>query len=330
VTLFGWDASDFDHSRGPMDMQSARDAGISFYTHKLSEGTSVRHNPGPSCAGARTAGIPFIGVYVVPRTAPTVAAQVAYALNAAADMVPWWPDFDGWFWQVDTEHWSYDQVSAQRGHDVAQELARQTGRAVLHYAPQWAYGNSVPAGEPLWASSYVAGSGSFAKLYPGDGAAVWAPYSGRVPAVLQYSSSATIGRQSGCDANAFRGDRAAFAAMIEGGSMSSSNTDAFVDAYRQGINHAADGKPVAPVDWRVRDEAWQAATANTLAAILAAVGDVGHPTLTDDQVALFATTVADKVIANPGNSLTPADHAAIVEDFKTVAAQLQLHLTVGS
>jgi hypothetical protein len=35
-----------------------------------------------------------------------------------------------------------------------------------------------------------------------------------VPAILQFTSSATIGRQSGCDANAFRGARADFARLI--------------------------------------------------------------------------------------------------------------------
>lgn len=215
MTLFGWDASNFDHSRGRMDMAAAARDGISFYTHKATEGTSTLHHPGASLAAARDAGIPFLGCYMVPRTpGPSVAAQVSYFLQWVDKQAPWWRTFPGWFWQMDTEHWTYDAVRPGVGHEAAQLLAARTGRRVLHYAPEWAYGGTVPAGEALWASSYVAGSGPYRALYPGDGSSRWHAYSGRTPAILQYSSKATIGSQPGCDANAFRGSTADFARLI--------------------------------------------------------------------------------------------------------------------
>jgi hypothetical protein len=74
------------------------------------------------------------------------------------------------------------------------------------YAPKWVYGDSLAGlSYPLWASSYVAGSGGFKALYPGDASSRWAAYSGQKPAILQYSSSATIGGQTTSDANAYRG-----------------------------------------------------------------------------------------------------------------------------
>lgn len=249
MTLFGWDASDFDHSRGSMDMRAAIDDGLSFFTHKATEGASVVHHPGAALAGARDAGCPFLGVYMVPRTGPSVASQVDFLLSWMDNQAPWWKTFHGWFWQMDTEKWGYDAVSPTIGHACAQLLAQRTGRRVLHYAPRWAYGDTVPAGEPLWASAYVGGSGNYRALYPGDGASNWAAYSGRVPSVLQFTSSATlalahtqglhpgdprrttfgsvatVGLQPGVDINAFRGTLADFAALIGAAPLTPSTGD---------------------------------------------------------------------------------------------------------
>lgn len=217
MTLYGWDASDFDHDRGPMDMAAAASAGISFFTHKYTESTSTKHHPQAAMNGARAAGIPFLAAYVVPRSpGPSVAAQAAYLIAYADQVTPWWRTFPGWFWQVDTEHWSYDKVSPAVGAAMCAELRKRTGKATIHYAPRWAYGEGVPGTDPLWASSYVPGSGDFRTLAGKVTDARWAAYSGRTPAILQYSSSATIGRQPTCDANLFRGSRDDFARLIGG------------------------------------------------------------------------------------------------------------------
>lgn len=214
MALYGWDCSDYDHARGPMDLAAAARAGISFFTHKYTEGTTVRHHPAGPMTAARAAGIPFLGGYMVPRSTPSIAAQVSYLLAYAEVQTPWWHEHPGWFWQVDTEHWSYDTVSGSIGAAACAELRRRTGRAVLHYAPQWAYGDGIPGREPLWASHYVSGSGDFKALAAKVTTSHWGAYSGRTPAILQYSSSAVIAGQPSCDVNLFRGTAADFARLI--------------------------------------------------------------------------------------------------------------------
>jgi hypothetical protein len=86
------------------------------------------------------------------------------------------------------------------------------------YAPAWVYGNNLRGlSYPLWSSRYVSGSGTASGLYPGDTSAYWASYSGIVPAVLQFTSSATIAGQTTCDANAFRGSLAELTALLAPG-----------------------------------------------------------------------------------------------------------------
>src|SRR3569833_2782358 len=215
MVLYGWDASDFDHDRGPMELGAAARAGISIFTHKATEGTSTKHHPGPALNAAKAAGIPFLGVYMVPRTpGPSIAAQVSYLLAWLDCQAPWWKSFPGWFFQVDTEHWSYDKVSGATGAAASAEIRRRTGKQVIHYAPKWAYANWIPGTDPLWASHYVSGSGDFKPLAAKVTSSLWDAYSGRTPVILQYSSSATIGRQPTCDANVFRGTADDFARLI--------------------------------------------------------------------------------------------------------------------
>ena len=191
-----------------MDLVSAKAAGVSFFTYKATEGTSTKHiHYGEALKRARDAGIEFLGAYIVPRTpGPSVSAQVDYFLSYVDAQTPWWRQWPGWFFQVDTEHWSYDAVSPDTGEQVCQALRDRTGRWVIHYAPKWAYGNTIPGTTPLWASDY--GSNPVAELkaaYPGDQSSRWSSYSGRVPTFLQYGSQLTIGTQPGCDGNAYRG-----------------------------------------------------------------------------------------------------------------------------
>lgn len=225
MTIFGWDASDFDWARGPMDLDAAARAGIKFFTHKATEGTRTKHiHYGEALGRALNAGIPFLGPYMVPRTPGsygngTVTAQVQFFLDYVNQQTPWWKDFPGWFFQMDTEHWSnsqgvvYDAVPPWVGVEAANRIQDATGKKVLHYAPKWAYGDGVGGDQPLWASAYV-GGGDFRAIYPGDDWKGWNAYSGRKPSILQYSSTAVIGRQSTADANAFLGTETDFARMI--------------------------------------------------------------------------------------------------------------------
>jgi hypothetical protein len=224
MTVFGWDASDYDWGRGPMDLVAARNAGVEFFTYKATESTTVKHvHYGEALNRARAAGIEFLGAYIVPRSGPSVSAQVDYFINYINQQTPWWTSTPGFFFQVDTEKWSYDEVSPQRGADVCAELRRRfPTRRVVHYAPKWAYGNTIPQPDPLWASSYGDnGVGTLQQKYPGDGSTRWVSYSGRTPVFLQFGSRIVIGRQNTCDGNAFRGTIADLRTFITGSSAPS-------------------------------------------------------------------------------------------------------------
>lgn len=208
TVTYGWDASDYDWPRGPMDLAAAYHDGIRFFTHKATEGTTVTHRHyGAALARARDAGVPVLGAYHVVRTAHTVAEQLAHFLAYVNAQTPWWSSWPHWMWQVDCERWPYDDVSAQRGHDFATALAAHTGKRTVLYASKGEYSERIPAGTALWNAHYGANpTGHYTQHYPGDASEGWGRYSGVVPTFLQYGSKLTIGRQPGCDANAFRGD----------------------------------------------------------------------------------------------------------------------------
>jgi hypothetical protein len=200
-----------------MDLAAARADGISFFTHKATEANNTQHTHyGDGMNRARAAGIPFLGPYHVVRTLD-VNAQVDYHLAYVNTQTPWWTTHPGWFFQADLEKWSYDAVAPTLGVQFAAEIERRTGRRCILYAPQWAYGDSIGGNAPLWASAYGPNpAGRYQAIYPGDTSPVWGAYSGRVPVILQFGSRATIGRQIGCDINAFRGTTGDFAALIRG------------------------------------------------------------------------------------------------------------------
>lgn len=230
MTIFGWDGSNFDLNRdadGMINMRAIAADGITFVTHKATEGTRTIHlNFRQVMNDAREAGIKYLGAYMVPRTPGnggngSISAQVDYFLGYVIGSVPWWRDFPGWFWQVDTEHWSnqngvYDAVSPATGVEACRLLRERAPRQIFHYAPRWSYGDTIPGDEPLWASSYVTGSGPYRSLYPGDDSGRWVAYSGRRPSILQYSSHAIIGENATCDANAFSGTLAEWHELITG------------------------------------------------------------------------------------------------------------------
>lgn len=193
MTLFGRDMSDFDTNETL--------SGLSFLTHKATEGTSVTHAKlAARLSAGRAAGIPVLGAYHVPRTpgnggAGSVAAQAAFYLRYLDQQVPWWRSWPHWMHQVDLELWPYDNVSGSTGRAFVQALAQaDPGRFIVTYASRGQYGNTL-ANWPtlLWNADYRGSSGG---SYPGDAwastggtAAGWCAYSGQVPAFLQYAST---------------------------------------------------------------------------------------------------------------------------------------------
>ncbi len=225
MTLFGWDASDFDWPRGPMDYVAAKAAGISFATHKSTESNNVTHaHFGEALNRMKSAGIPFYGTYVVPRSGVSVQAQVDYAIAYWDSQIPWWRTDPNFFIQVDLEHWPYDQVSDSVGETMARLFEPVAPTAVLLYGSKGQYGGSIDAGFLKWNANYApenAPTREFHDIYAhvgGDSGPGWEPYGAdNTPAkVWQFASDATIGSQRGCDINAFRGSLPDFAAMIKG------------------------------------------------------------------------------------------------------------------
>jgi hypothetical protein len=204
MTLYGWDMSHFDAP----SIGNAISEGISFITHKAG-GDSPDAELAAWWVGVKDHRDQLLlGAYWV--LYPGNPAGRADAFLARLDsQCPGWRD-GPFVLQADCEKWNNDPATVPSKAEIQTFCDRLTARMPkLHpivYAPYWVYTNTLKGlTYPLWASSYVSGSGSFKSLYPGDASSRWAAYSGQVPAVLQYTSSATIGGQTTCDANAFRG-----------------------------------------------------------------------------------------------------------------------------
>ena len=223
-TIFGWDASDYDWQRGPMDLKAAANDGIQFFTHKATEGTGTRHkNYGEALRRARDAGIPVLGAYHVVRSSPSPSAQVDYYLSYLDSQTPWWRSWPAWFIQVDLEKWSYDNVPASVGEAFADIVEQRTGRKAVIYASRGQYGNQLSGtSHELWNANYGPNiEDHYADVYAargGDGGAGWVTYSGRMPVFWQFGSRTRIGTQTICDANAYRGTLAQLKALVGGAS----------------------------------------------------------------------------------------------------------------
>jgi GH25 family lysozyme M1 (1,4-beta-N-acetylmuramidase) len=334
VTVHGWDSSDFDWSRGSMDLASAYRDGIRFLSHKATEGTSVRHTHyGTVLIRARDAGIPVLGAYHVVRSGPSVTSQVAYLIGYLDAATPWWRSHPNFFIQVDLEKWPQDSVSATTGCAFADEVRRATGKYVIVYASRGQYGNSIPAGCDLWNAAYPSiRSGHYSTLYPGDNGVGWNVYSGRTPVIWQYSSNATIGTQGGCDANAYRGTLDQLLALTRSGGtpttsgvfMALSDLEQRqmfqrIEALLYGRDSATDngsgGRAVEPNG----TAAGLKALGVKADAIAVKVGAPSTMVLSDVQLEALAAAIT----SHPGNRLGDGDIPAIVKALKAYYAPAQ-------
>ena len=138
------------------------------------------------------------------------AAQAEYFAKAAGDLT-------GFGIVIDFERASNGNPTLAQAQDAAAELRKlYPGHPVGGYAPHWyTAGESLSFCDWLWASEYVAGSGDPDMLYRQVPASWWAPYGGRTPLMLQFTSSATVAGISGAvDCSAFHGTAAQLAAHV--------------------------------------------------------------------------------------------------------------------
>lgn len=223
MPIFGWDGSHYDWDRGPMDLGAAVRDGIQFFTHKATEGGSyVDPQFAYAMARAKNAGMPLIGAYCVNHKGDQT-PQVDKFIRVLDSGAPFWRN-ELFMVQLDCERWSNKdgvyayEPSLAEIHAWCDLFVQRTGGRLtpIVYAPRWVYGDSLRGLRyPLWASDYGSNPAvPYRQAYPGDGSSRWSAYSGITPAVLQFGSRTTIGVQSICDANAFRGTLDQLRALI--------------------------------------------------------------------------------------------------------------------
>lgn len=221
MTILGWDMSHYDAP----GIGAAVSEGYRFITHKAG-GDAIDQELDDWWAGVRHLGPDVVlGAYWVQYPGNPIGRADQF-LNRLDDVCPGWRDRDSFILQVDCEKWGGNASTVPDRGDIkafCDRLVARTGGVYqpIVYAPKWVYGDSLQGlGYPLWASSYVNGSGSGAALYAkagGDNSSRWNAYSGRIPAILQFTSSATIAGQTTCDANAFRGTLDQLKALVAPG-----------------------------------------------------------------------------------------------------------------
>lgn len=217
MTIFGWDMSHYDAP----GIGNAVAQGISFITHKAGGDATdteldnwwreVRNLPADVVLGA---------YWVLYPGSPEARADRFLARLDSAN--PGWRERDAFILQVDCEKWGGNSATVPSIREInvfCDRLVARTGGKYqpIVYAPKWVYGDVSGLRYPVWASSYVSGPpGGFKGMYPGDDSNRWRSY-GKPVSILQYTSSATIGGQTTCDANAFRGSVFALKRLVTPG-----------------------------------------------------------------------------------------------------------------
>lgn len=210
--LHGWDASNHDWGRGPMNLALARQQGISLFTHKAGEGNGFYEDPyfGEAMARAHAAGFPVIGAYFVNHPGDPI-PQADWFVDLVNRYAPWWRQVT-FLWQLDAEKFDYmpRPPSIAECNAFNDRVVARSGcspKAIGNYAPEWLYGAAVGGlkHRNWWASNYGANpAGDFRSIAPGDGDGRWSPVGGLTPVLLQHSSQATIAGQAPADANVIR------------------------------------------------------------------------------------------------------------------------------
>ncbi len=207
--VWGWDASNWDWQRGPMDLAAARSAGINFFVHKATEGVNFK-DPyyRQAMERARAARMPVMGAYHGLWPDNPISDARAFFEHVQRE-TPWWHEV-AWIWQGDFEKFGRREPSRAEAIAFLDELKRLTGGRgyLIGYVPRWLYGNSFdPFPYDIWASDYT-GSGAsrpFHEQYQGIPSASWNAYSGRQPRILQFASDAVTGIQPKTCADRFGG-----------------------------------------------------------------------------------------------------------------------------
>lgn len=179
---------------------------------KVTEGTGyVNPDWAASKAGLKQSAVHgFVPLaYLFLDAGPSGAAQAQYFASEAGDLT-------GFGIVIDFERSSGSPTLAQAQECAAEVRKLYPGHPLGGYCPHWyTGGEDLSFCDWLWASEYVTGSGDPQQLYAQVPASWWAPYGGRSPLLLQFTSTATIAGISGqADCSAFQGTAAQLAARL--------------------------------------------------------------------------------------------------------------------
>lgn len=214
---WGVDKSHFDAPTGTAQLISE---GFTFQTHKIGGDANDSEAAAWWSDSKSHRDQMLLGGYWVLYPGHGASAGDAFADRLDA-VCPGWGDTP-FILQLDCEIWGGDTSTKPGLADIracANRLRQRAPKLMpIVYAPRWAYNNELSGlGFPLWSSAYVGGGGSASGLYPGDSYTGWAAYSGIVPTIAQFSSTATAAGDSTSDVNAFKGSLAQLAQIVAPG-----------------------------------------------------------------------------------------------------------------
>ncbi|QSL99772.1 lysin A, glycosyl hydrolase domain [Gordonia phage ODay] len=215
MTFFGIDVS---NHQGNFDFARAKSEGITFATHKITEGDGYRDPFWPRAKAEMQRWFPGRwGGYVFCRTNTDPMAEARLLREHAGSA-----DFP---LQVDYEDTTNGGSVADLKRRIEAYRAVGFTQLLPIYVPRWYWQGrmggaslaDLPA--PIWNSDYVSGRNTPARLYPGDTYKGWADMGGKSVQILQFSETASVAGQS-IDVNAFRGSGDEFNRMFGGTTMS--------------------------------------------------------------------------------------------------------------
>lgn len=325
MPTYGQDASHYDTTPPPARYVAE---GFTFMTHKAGGDANDAKLAGWWSTFRPYRGQVLLGAYWVLLGGHDGAAEADRFIARLDSQCPGWRD-GPFILQTDAEIWGgvgSTKPSVAACNAFADRLAARMPKLnPIGYLPSWVYGSAVSAYRyPIWASSYVSGAGSASALYPGDNSSRWNAYGGKIPAVLQFTSSATIAGQTTCDANAFRGTRADLTALVAPGweietdmAATKDQIDAGRIALAQVFDEAANGSTSTGRNFH---QDFNALMAEALKPVLDAVAaaDANDP---EQMAAAFKAAVTDE---------SQTDIAAAASALKAVLSAAQLAALIAA
>jgi GH25 family lysozyme M1 (1,4-beta-N-acetylmuramidase) len=223
VTTYGWDSSHYDT---PPDGKRVVAEGFSFVTHKAG-GDANDAELAAYWRGVKDIPDPDLlkGAYWVLYPGNPIGRADDF-LARLDSQCPGWRNHP-FILQADCEEWNGDPKTKPGLSDIKAFCNRLKSKMPklepVVYASAGQYGSSLTGlGYPLWNARYVLSNqtGTASGLYArcgGDSGKGWGRYSGQIPAIWQFTASATITGQTTCDANAYRGTLQQLTALVAPG-----------------------------------------------------------------------------------------------------------------